>query len=103
MTATVFNEDDCLSVDPFAGNFGDGEIVLSDKIVRAAKTHPVCCNICGGDVQKGARHRALVEAYAGKVMTFRFCPECCLAMATANDDDGRAWEARVGLYRGDRS
>jgi hypothetical protein len=99
MTRIIRQEDQCLNTDPFEGDFGDGEVCLSDKIVQAAKDHPTACNICGGPIHKGERHRALVEAWDGKVITHRFCPDCCNAMSDSWTDDGKAWEARVNLHR----
>lgn len=100
MTDDLWCEQDCLSVDPFAGDFGDGEILFSDRIVTAAKRHDACCNICGGSIEKGERHRARREAWNGSCVTTRFCASCCAAMAISRHDDGRAWEARVNLHRG---
>ncbi len=70
-------EADWMRFNPFEGDFGDGEKVLADKIVTAAKTHAGACLTCGGHVAVGERHRARTEAYNGRVMTFRFCGECC--------------------------
>ncbi len=95
----VWNEQDCLDADPFAGDFGDGEVLLSDKIVTAGKRHANVCNICGGSIEQGERHRARVEVWNGRCVTTRFCPQCCAAMAISFEDDGRAWEARVNLHR----
>jgi hypothetical protein len=95
----MYTVEDSLNVDPFAGDFGDGEVTLSDKIVKAAKFHEKKCQICGGDIQKGERHRALVEVWEKNVATTRFCAACCIAMAMAQDDAGKEWERRVGLYR----
>lgn len=94
---TEFNEADALSADPFAGDFGDGEVTLSDKIVKAAKDHLGRCHDCAGDIAKGERHRARTEAYDGQVVTTRWCAECCAAMAISWEDDGEAWEARNNL------
>ncbi len=98
---TVEWEKCVLSVDPFEGDFGDGEVKLSDKMVTSGKLHPACCNICGGPIAKGERHRARVEACRGQLMTFRWCLMCCVAMASADMDQGKMWEARVNLHRRD--
>lgn len=90
-------EEDCLSFNPFDGDFGDGEVLFSDKIVTAAKDHLCKCHDCAGDIKKGERHRARSEAYEGKCVTTRWCGECCAAMAISWEDEGSAIEARVTL------
>jgi len=95
---TTFNEADCLATDPFAGDFGDpGDRTLFDKIVRAAKPHPSACHDCAGDIAKGERHRSRSDVADGDLMSFRWCAECCAAQAASWEDDGKAWEARIGI------
>lgn len=79
-------EADALAYDPFYGDETD-IAELSDKIVTAAKDHPHC-QICHGQIAKGERHRAKVERNdeEHKIMTFRFCGECCAAMAVVHAD-----------------
>lgn len=69
----------CLADDPFAGDFGDGEATLSDKMVtnRGGGT----CHHCAGPCEKGTRNRVLTERTEDGVQTFRWCQECCFAMA----------------------
>lgn len=98
-----WNEADCLAYDPFQWDFGDGEVLLSDKIVTAAKDHPGKCHDCAGDIAKSERHRARREAYAGQAITALWCGECCAAMAISWTDEGRAIEARVTLGQDRRS
>lgn len=93
----MIDEQRILSVEPFADDYGDGEVVLSDRMVTAAKPHRAACACCGGDVRQGERHRARAEAYKGRAMTFRWCSDCCGAMAGASQDGGAAWEARIGI------
>lgn len=88
----------CLAVDPFSGDFGDGEITLSDKKVKAAKLHEKKCGICYGNIEKGEYHRAFAWIYDGEARTTRFCSECCYALAISNEDNGRLWESRVNLF-----
>lgn len=88
----------CLAVDPFSGDFGDGEVTFSDKKVKAAKLHEKKCGICYGNIEKGEYHRAFSWVYDKEAMTTRFCSECCYALAIANDDQGRLWESRVNLF-----
>jgi hypothetical protein len=91
-----WKDEDCLATDPFAGDFGSGEVTLSDKIVKAAKNHEHCHD-CHGPVAKGERHRCRIERDEEGLTTFRWCGLCCEAMANSNEDDGAASEARVAL------
>lgn len=88
---------DCLAVNPFEGDFGDGERLLSDRIVTA-RCDNTCCD-CGGVAKSGTNHRVMTEVYDGKVRTARWCEECCAAMALSWEDDGAAWEGRINLHR----
>lgn len=72
----------CLADDPFAGDYGgacDGDGVLSDKMVttRGGGT----CHNCAGECEAGTRNRVRVEVYDGELMRFRWCQQCCFAMA----------------------
>lgn len=121
-TQTVaFRDDDVLSCDPFEGDYGgagDNDGILRDKIVRANKRHVGACHLCGGDIEKGARHRSRSEVYDGDLMHFRWCPDCCAAMAAVvepgryfpgiDDDDAyqladEAWDRREALGQGRRA
>lgn len=96
----AYNEDDCLACDPFEGDFGgsgDADAILQDKMVKAAKFHECKCHLCAGSIQKGERHRYRVEIYDGEMETFRWCEECCAAMASSGEDDGEAFEARMAI------
>lgn len=100
MSGPAFDEGDCLALDPFEGDFGTpGDRVLSDRIVKAAKPHLGICHDCAGDIQRGERHRSRVDIADGEFFTFRWCGECCVAMAKSWEDDGRAMEERVKLGR----
>lgn len=75
-------EDECMSDDPFAGDFGgsgsdDG--VLSDKMVTNRKGGT--CFTCGEMCQPGTRNRVRAEVYDGDFMRFRWCQSCCFGMA----------------------
>lgn len=72
-------ERDCLADDPFAGDFGDGEVALSDKMVTNRKGGT--CHTCAGECQPGTRNRVLVERSEGALITYRWCQSCCFAMA----------------------
>lgn len=92
---TTFDEKECMACNPFEGDFGDGEIVLTDKIVTARKGGT--CHLCRQEIKPGERIRTRKEAYDGKIDNFRWCSECCSAMAASWTDDGKAWEARAAL------
>ncbi|MFH5924590.1 hypothetical protein [Roseomonas xinghualingensis] len=80
-----FDEDACLTYQPFGGDETD-TTVLSDKIVKAAKDHPHC-QMCSGPIFKGERHRAMRERNneERKIETWRWCSKCCRAQAMAED------------------
>lgn len=89
-----FDEDECLRVDPFAGDFGDpGDRVLRNRIVTARKSGP--CQDCAQTIVPGERVRSLAAVFDGDVRSYRWCALCCAAMTA--DDDGEAMEARIGL------
>jgi hypothetical protein len=80
---------------PFEGDETDVTL-LSDRIVRAAKSHPIC-QICDGAIAAGEHHRVRTERdnEAHKVMSFRFCNRCCRAMAHPDTyDTGRLIDSR---------
>lgn len=87
----------CLDYNPFEGDRDSNCRTLRDCMIVARVPGP--CQICFETIQKGARVRALTEVNYDdhKVMTFRFCPTCCEAMATSWTDDGRAIEARTAI------
>jgi len=93
------NIDECLKIDPYSGDYGDGEVLFSDKIVTARKDHIGKCFCCCGNILKQQKHRAMREAYNGTAVTTRFCYDCCIAMAKSIDDNGEAWEQRIRLNR----
>ena len=75
-------EAQCLADDPFAGDYGgsgDGDGVLSDKMVTNRKGGT--CHMCAGECTPGTRNRVRAEVYDGEFMRFRWCVECCFAMA----------------------
>lgn len=75
-------EAECLADDPFAGDFGgagDGDRVLSDKMVTNRKGGE--CHNCAGPCLPGTRNRVRAEVYDGDLMRFRWCQTCCFAMA----------------------
>lgn len=93
-----FDEIACLDTDPFYGDFGDpGDRVLQDKIVTTRK--PATCDCCRGTTEIGERTRIIKAVFDGQMMSYRYCSECCHAMAIvcSDDDGGEAWEARASL------
>lgn len=87
-------EADCLAFDPFSGDFGgsgQGDRVLSDKIVTARKGGE--CHTCTQEIVSGERVRRMAEVYDNELMRFSWCEACCRAMAV--DDDGDTYEKRV--------
>lgn len=87
----TFSEEAALAADPFQGDFGNGEVVLRDKIVTARKEGE--CQTCPDGIRPGTRIRSLTERDPHEgLVTYRFCNACCVAMAKDNDDE---WEARI--------
>ena len=75
-------------------------VVLVNSMVVARKPHE--CAICFGPIVVGERHRAQREADDGRAKTFRFCAECCEAMARSGGDteeDGMAIYDRFDIGR----
>jgi hypothetical protein len=72
-------EAECLADDPFAGDFGDGEVCLSDQMVTNRKGGT--CHTCAGPCEPGTRNRVRTERDCDGLTTFRWCVECCFAMA----------------------
>uniref|UniRef100_A4XZG0 Uncharacterized protein n=1 Tax=Ectopseudomonas mendocina (strain ymp) TaxID=399739 RepID=A4XZG0_ECTM1 len=98
--AMAFDEDDCLSLNPFEGDFGDGrDRCLKDRFVTAGKDHVAICHDCGGDIAKGERHRSRVDIADGEFFTFRWCRVCCAAHAMSWLDNGSWMESRCELGR----
>ncbi|GLK72582.1 hypothetical protein KHC23_07670 [Ancylobacter dichloromethanicus] len=88
---------DVMSFDPFFPDETDTTL-LSDTMGLASKWHD--CAICGGRIWGGERIRRRVERInegRPRVMTFRFCPLCCQAMAASWTDDGKAITERTAL------
>jgi hypothetical protein len=82
------------------GVWGDDDSdyrVLRNAMVVVRKGHT--CDLCFGSIPVGARVRAQTEVCDGACKTFRFCPDCCSAMAIRHDDDGETIEARYELGR----
>jgi hypothetical protein len=72
-------EPECLADDPFAGDFGDGEVALSDKMVTNRQGGT--CHTCGGPCEPGTRNRVMTERTGDGLCSYRWCVQCCFAMA----------------------
>ena len=93
---TTFDEAECLKTNPFEGDFGSpGDKVLKDKIGTARKGGT--CGMCRQWIAPGERVRLLAAVFDGSLMSYRWCSECCAAMAANWTDYGLAWEARVRI------
>lgn len=92
-------EKDCLLFNPFEGDYSDGERILSDKIVSAGKVHFPGCHMCGNGIAKGEAHRCRAEANYDKVVSYRFCQLCCIAMAAAANGDRDAIHERPSIQQ----
>lgn len=79
MSAPFRWEPACLADDPFAGDFGNGETALRDKMVTNRKGGQ--CHTCAGPCVPGTRNRVLTERGDEGLQTFRWCQPCCFAMA----------------------
>jgi hypothetical protein len=90
------NEADVLAFDPFEGDFGmPGDRTLKNKMVKARKAGE--CHLCGGQVKPGTRIRVMTEKFEGRIEYYRWCNECCKAMANIWHDDGKEYEKRSKL------
>jgi hypothetical protein len=90
-------EEDCLAYDPFEGDRDVDVTTIRDGFVKARKAG--VCSTCSGKIRPGMRVRSRTERDNDerRIGTFRFCPECCDAMAKSWEDDGAAIEARFRL------
>ena len=86
-----------LCFDPWAGDMDSDAVTLHDVFVVVRMVHR--CAICLEEIRPGWRVRAQTQRSAEqrKVMTFRFCPTCCEAMAREDDDDDASIESRYAL------
>lgn len=76
-----------LHYDPFAGDFGgDHNVHFRDLIVTFRAQH--WCHMCQCGIAKGTRGRLSVWKFDGEVITYRWCTECCEAMAYDVTHDG---------------
>lgn len=84
MKTNHFNEKFALQFDPFEGDFGTpGDRILKDKIVTARKSGE--CFLCKGKIVPGTRVRTRTDISEGEIMYFRWCSDCCAAMAVCEE------------------
>lgn len=90
---TVFDEAGALRYPLFQDDFGEpGDKALSDRIMTCRQTAS-CCE-CLGPIETGTRYRKHVGVYGGAMREYKFCAECCAAMAkTFSDGDDRDYDA----------
>ena len=89
----TFDEAECLKTNPFEGDFGSpGDKVLRDKIGTARKGGT--CGMCKQEIVPGERVRLLAAVFDGELMSYRWCSECCAAMAACWTDNGAAWSGQ---------
>jgi ribosomal protein L24E len=93
-----FDEQACLSVDPFAGEYGDSEVKLEDKIVTARKSRQ--CHTCAEQIEPGTKIRVMAEAWDGSVWRQAWCSKCCTAMAKSAQGDDKEIHERSDMGRG---
>lgn len=88
--------EDCLSLNPFDGDFGaPGDIIFSDRVCIARK--PGVCNDCAGPINPAEQQRRLDAKFDDEMRWYRWCFQCCQAMAASWEDDGAALQARWDL------
>lgn len=93
-----FSTDDCLAVNPFEGDFGSpGDRTLRDKIVKSRKAGR--CNLCGLQITPYTMIRSCTDIFDGEIATYRWCNDCCVAMAKSWTDDGNSLEHRASIRR----
>lgn len=95
---SVFDESATLLYPLFEGDFGaPGDKVLNDQIATCKK--PATCVECLGPIYPGTRYRRHVGVYDGQLRTYKYCADCCAAMARrfASPNGWKAMEARSKL------
>lgn len=101
---TTEQEADASRLYLFEGDFGErGDKVFRDDFRACRKEYQ--CHHCCGKIFIGERTRVHVGKYGGVVMTFRYCPDCCLSMSRiwyGPDEDEEtgfdSYEIRTCLY-----
>lgn len=95
---TSEEEQGCLDLNPFDGDFGaPGDVTFADRICIART--PAVCRDCAGPIHPREQQRRLEAKFDGQLRVYRWCAECCRAMALSWEDDFAALEARWALRR----
>lgn len=92
----LFNEAQCLTVNPFEGDFGNpDDRILKDKIVTSRKIGT--CGMCRQQIAIGERVRVLAAVFDGELRNYRWCSECCAAMVLWLSGNLDAWTERLDI------
>lgn len=93
---TEVQERNCLKYNPFEGDFGDpGDKILKKKMVTAKKGG--FCKLCQQEIKPGERIRVQAEIFEGTFENYRWCEQCCIAMAENWFDEGESLSIRMHL------
>ena len=93
-----FDENLCLQLNPFEGDFGKPtDRCLKDKIGIARKQSR--CSLCNHEIMPKERIRIATHIFDGEMHSYRWCSACCAAMAKSWTDDGESYEERILLSR----
>lgn len=84
-----------LSGNPFEGDYGDGEFLLSDTVGRVRESFK--CKQCAEPFPPGEWARIRKEANADGITTYRWCSLCCQADLLFGDGYHEAYNARQSL------
>lgn len=95
---SVFDEQACLRIDPFEGDFGSsGDKVLTNKIVTARSEKP--CVECLEPIRKGERVRTLTAVFDGDLCSYRWCSACCAAFVAFSHGDYAPMDERAFIRK----
>lgn len=72
---------------------------LKDKIVTTRKS--AICSICCGDIKPKERVRSVTAIFDGRLFSYKWCFDCCVAMSKWDEDDGGSITMRYSLARKD--
>lgn len=93
LVTVEYDLNQCLTFNPFEGDFGCGdEVLFQNKIVTARKEHS--CHHCNGKIEAGSKYRLMTEKVEGNIKTFRWCGMCCVAMIIDAENGGFCFDNR---------
>jgi len=92
----TYDLDKALNFDPFEGYYGCDVKTHRDKIVTAGKDHE--CHHCNKGISKKEKYRKFIEVSGGEMLTFCFCALCCVAVLLDHENDGSAFDDRLGKH-----